>query len=135
MIFYTDGAYSQSRNKGGFSFIEYCDNKPKRKYYKSIVNATNQQAEMLAVMSVFKYILKNHQDKNHIIITDSMYVIGTSTLNYKINCNKELWQRYFKLYKPLKNKITFQHVPGHKGIEGNEICDILAVIASESITL
>lgn len=133
MIIYTDGAYSQSRNKGGYAFVVFENEKFVKKYYRSISDSTNQRTEMLAVISAFRYLLGMENIPNTTIITDSMYVVGTTTKGWKINANKDLWAIYFTLYDQLKEKLEFKHVRGHQGIEGNELADVLSVIASESI--
>lgn len=130
---YTDGAYSMARNKGGYAFIIYHEDKPIKKFSRSISNATNQVAEVLAVISVFRYLLKHLDHPNVEIITDSMYVVGTTCQGWKVKTNQELWKTYFTLYEKVKERVTFKHVRGHIGIEGNELADIFSVIASESI--
>lgn len=135
MLIYTDGAYSQSRNRGGYAFVVNENDKFVKKYYRGINDATNQQTEMLAVISAFRYLLKHSQIPEVTIITDSMYVVGTTTKNWKINANKELWALYFNLYDQVKDKVNFKHVRGHQGIEGNELADVLSVIASEGIPI
>lgn len=130
---YTDGAYSMARNKGGYAFIIYHEDKPIKKFSRSIRNATNQVAEVLAVISVFRYLLKHPDYPNVEIITDSMYVVGTTCQGWKVKANQQLWRTYFSLYEKLKDKVTFKHVRGHQGIEGNEMADVFSVIASESI--
>lgn len=130
---YTDGAYSASRSKGGYAFIIYENDKPVKKYLKSIENSTNQRTEMLAVISVFRYLLKLNTIPNVTIFTDSMYVVGTCDRNWKINANQDLWDILLPLYEQLKNNVTFTHIRGHVGIEGNELCDLYAVLASEAI--
>lgn len=124
-----------ARNKGGYAFIIYHEDKPIKKFSRSIKEATNQVAEVLAVISVFRYLLKHPDHPNVEIITDSMYVVGTTCQGWKVKANQELWKFYFTLYEKVKEKVTFKHVRGHQGIEGNEICDTLAVIASNEIEI
>lgn len=135
MNIYTDGAYSQSRKRGGYAFIVQEEDKFTKKYYNAINDATNQRTEMLAVISAFRYLLNFKEIPNVTIITDSMYVVGTTTMGWKIGANHDLWNTYFYFYDQLKDKIEFKHVRGHQGIEGNEICDNLAVIASNAIKI
>ena len=127
---YTDGAYSQSRNKGGYSFIVMIDSKPSIKYHRSITDATNQVAEMMALIAAFNYIY--NKDIRCSVFTDSMYCIGGLTMNWNKNANIKLWDKLTKAYNRVKNHIELKHVRGHHGILGNEIADMLAVIASEA---
>lgn len=131
LIAYTDGAYSNSRLRGGYAFVIEKDGVFVSKYLRGENNTTNQRTEILAVISLFRYLLKLKYIPKTLIITDSMYVVGTATKNWKMNANKDLWQLFFYYYNQLKEYITFKHVRGHQGNEGNELADIYAVIASE----
>ncbi len=133
MTIYTDGAYSQSRQRGGYAFIVYENGEFTKKYYKGIDNATNQRTEMLAVISAFRYLLAMDDIPKTMIVTDSMYVVGTCTQGWKVGANHDLWEIVFVLLDQLKDKISFKHVRGHVGIEGNELADMFSVIASEGI--
>lgn len=98
---------------------------------------TNQMAELVAVIEAIRLT----PDKEELlIITDSMYVIRSATEWRKTweSCNYVNWEG-----KPLSNKaliielhrqvdrvsVTFQHVKGHTGVEGNELADALAHLA------
>ena len=72
-----------------------------------------------------------------IIYTDSKYVADAVTKGwvfdwekkgFKKKKNPDLWRRFLLIYP--KHNVTFQWVEGHSGIEGNEICDRLAVKAA-----
>lgn len=70
------------------------------------------------------------------IYTDSMYCIGCATLNWKRKKNQKMWEEFDKQYKRVKAlcpNIKFEHIKGHNGDKYNEICDKLAVKASQSI--
>ena len=47
--------------------------------------------------------------------------------------NPDLWQRFIPLFR--KHKIEFHWIKGHAGHPENEICDQLAVKASQSSNL
>lgn len=131
LIVFTDGAFSNSRNRGGYAFVVREDNKFTKRYLRGINNTTNQRTEMLAVISLFRYLLNLNKVPKTLIVSDSMYVIGTTCENWKMNANIDLWKTYFYLYDQLKDRVDFKHVRGHQGIEGNELADIYAVIGSE----
>lgn len=126
---YTDGACSKSGN-GGYAFVVEENSVFTKRYNRPDKNTTNQRTEVKAVISAFKYLLSFDPIPETTIITDSMYVVGTTCNNWKISSNKDLWSYYFKLYEKLKDYVTFKHVRGHRGIEGNELADMYAVIAS-----
>lgn len=119
---YTDGAYSSKTNKGGWSFIVVFKNKIIYKKFMSVKETTNNRMELTAVIYSL-YFLKLLNYPKCIIYSDSMYVIGTLTQNWKINHNNDLW---YKLYNINFNNIMFKHVKGHSTNIYNNICDNLA---------
>jgi ribonuclease HI len=125
---YCDGAYSSSRNQGGWAFVVVQDNKVIYKDYDGLMNTTNQRMEIMAMIKTLSW-LKNYSISIPIkIYTDSMYVIGTITKNYNKNANNDLWD----ILIPLVNKdIEYLHVKGHNGDKFNEECDKWAVFGSK----
>lgn len=136
MKIYTDGAYSNSRSIGGYSFVvSKLDGNQEEftsVYFKKVIGGTNQTAEMLAMIAAFRYLLNLEEIPEVEIVTDSMYVLGTLTKNWRVNANHELWAECLHLYSLVKDKVTMTHVRGHQGIPGNELADKYAVLACDS---
>ena len=131
-VIYTDGAYSSSRNQGGWAFVVVKDNEIIYKEYDGLINTTNNRMEIQAVISALNWLYENNYTEEEIsIYTDSMYVIGSMTKNWKRNKNVDLFTELDNIYKQFKT-IVFMHVKGHSGDKYNELCDKLAVIASQS---
>ena len=129
---YTDGAYSSSRDMGGFAFV-VLENKEKiYSYFFNEPNTTNNRMEIVAILKALYWLKETGKLNEEIIIyTDSMYVIGSMTKNWKRNKNIDLFNELDNIYKQFKT-IVFMHVKGHSGDKYNELCDKLAVIASQS---
>ena len=126
-VIYTDGAYSSSRNQGGWAFVVVKDNEIIYKEYDGLINTTNNRMEIMGMLKALEWINKNSIPLPIKIYTDSMYVIGTLTLNWKMKKNIDLWQ----ILIPLVNKdIEYLHVKGHDGNKFNEECDKWAVFGS-----
>ena len=53
--------------------------------------------------------------------------------NFKGKKNQDLWKRFLKVYP--KHNVSFRWIKGHAGHAQNEICDQLAVMASENTNL
>ena len=124
---YTDGAYSSSRNQGGWAFVVVQDNKVIHKDYEGLLNTTNNRMEIMGMFKALEWVKQNSIPLPIKIYTDSMYVIGTLTLNWKMKKNIDLWQ----ILLPLVNKdIEYLHVKGHDGNKFNEECDKWAVFGS-----
>ena len=125
---YTDGAYAPTRNKGGWAFIVIKDNKKIHSSYFGEENTTNNRMEIQAVIEAIIWARENKLTKIE-IFTDSMYVIGTMSKNWKRNKNHDLWEILDELV--LNMTISWNHVKGHEGDRYNELCDALAVEASK----
>ena len=124
---FCDGAYSSSRNQGGWAFVVVQDNKVIHKDYEGLLNTTNNRMEIMGMFKALEWVKQNSIPLPIKIYTDSMYVIGTLTLNWKMKKNTDLW----KILLPLVNSdIEYLHVKGHDGNRFNEECDKWAVFAS-----
>lgn len=125
---YTDGAYSSSRNQGGLGIVFIKDNKVIAKFSKTYKNTTNNRMELMAVIIALQSI----KDENEITIySDSMYVIGTATQGWKRKKNLDLWEKYDTVIDLFKT-VTFKHVKGHSTNMFNNLCDEMAVAASQA---
>ena len=125
---YTDGAYSSSRNQGGLGIVFIKDNKVIAKFSKTYKNTTNNRMELMAVIIALQSI----KDENEITIySDSMYVIGTATQGWKRKKNLDLWEKYDAAIDSFKT-VTFKHVKGHSTNVFNNLCDEMAVAASQA---
>ena len=123
---YTDGAFSSLRNRGGWSFVVVKNDDKVYSNFDTQLNTTNNRMEIQASLEAMLW-MKNNNVSSSIIVTDSMYVIGTLTLNWKMKKNIDLW----KILIPLVNKdIEYLHVKGHDGNKFNEECDKWAVFGS-----
>jgi ribonuclease HI len=127
---YTDGAYSPSRNVGGWAFVITEKDEKIFSNLDTVKDTTNNRMEILACFKALEWLKENNK-KEAIIISDSMYVIGTMTKNWKKNKNVDLWVKMFNIIGQFE--ITWQHVKGHSGDKWNEYCDMLAVHASHIV--
>ena len=92
-----------------------------------VKNTTNNRMEILAAMEACKWA-KERNKLDITILTDSMYVIGTMTQNWKRKKNVDLWIEFDEVVEGMN--IKFEHVKGHNGDKYNSLCDVLAVQAS-----
>lgn len=138
---YTDGACSGNPGKGGYGIVMKVPEKQyERRFSKGFRLTTNNRMELLAVIVALEK-LKSPDNDIH-IFTDSKYVSDAVNQNwisgwikrgFKNVKNPDLWQRIIPLLK-LHNP-TFHWIKGHAGHPENEICDQLAVKASQSAKL
>ncbi len=158
-IIYTDGSYRH--HLGGYAFLVLYLNLAKAEYEgiyqengKVMEPATNQRAELTAILQAVKYIVKNFSNTNITdvsnvensalweIRTDSMYSIkcltewaanwvrnGWKTSGGQDVENQDLIKEILTVYNQLvANRITlmFRHVRAHQGEVYNEYVDKLA---------
>ena len=138
---YTDGACSGNPGKGGYGIVMKVPEKNyEKRFSKGFRLTTNNRMELLAVIVALEK-LKSTENDIH-IYTDSKYVadainqkwiFGWIKKGFKNVKNPDLWKRLVPLLKA--HKITFHWIKGHAGHPENEICDQLAVKASQSENL
>lgn len=132
IVAYTDGAYSSSRDQGGIGLIMLKDDKVIQQFSRMYKHVTNNQMELGAIIIVLRSI-KGPID-SLTIYSDSMYCIGCATLGWKRKKNQEMWKEFDRQYKRVQTlcaNIKLEHIKGHNGNKYNEICDKLAVKASQ----
>lgn len=129
IILYCDGAYSSSRDQGGWAFVVLKDGEKIHSDFLPEKKTTNNRMEIQAALEACKWCKENSYNKIT-IFTDSMYVIGTMTKNWKRNKNNDLWVQLDEAVSGLE--ISWTHVKGHTGNKYNELCDALAVAATKA---
>jgi ribonuclease HI len=122
---YTDGASSGNPGPAGIGILLiYGEN---RKEISSFIGrATNNIAELTAVKVALQTVKKFELPVR--IFSDSSYVIGVLTKNWKAKANQELIMEIKKLMRNFQD-ISFIKVKGHAGIKENEVADFLATSA------
>lgn len=134
-VIYTDGAYSSSRNQGGIGIVVLRDGEKVSKFSKGFRETTNNQMELIAV--IFALFAVKNPINSLTIYTDSMYVKGCATLGWKRKKNVELWMKFDEAFKKaqalVKEPIRIEHVKGHADNVYNNLCDEIAVQASQEL--
>ena len=131
IVFYTDGAYSSTKKKGGWGV--YCP-QYKLRMCSGELNTTNNRMEVMAAIKALEFVDEsNIPEKNIVIYSDSNYLVETMNGNFKKKTNLDLWDKITELCNGLFNKkITWIHIKGHAGHEENEIVDKLANLTSQN---
>lgn len=124
---FCDGAYSSSRDMGGWAFVVLENGGKIKSGFFPVPNTTNNRMEIQAAIEACDWA-KSAGITEFTLFTDSMYVIGTMTLDWKRNKNTDLWSILDESVKGLI--IHWKHIKGHTGNKYNELCDALAVSAT-----
>lgn len=127
---YTDGSGNTMKTAAGIGvYIETC-------YDKIFIGehiglGSNNRAELCAVWRALRQFPWTN---NPVLVrSDSEYAIGALTLDWARNVNGGLIRRIREDLDLRGNKVRFEHVKGHSGIEGNEIADRLAEMGRKTI--
>ena len=136
---YTDGSAKGNPGKGGYGIVLSAG-----KHYKEISqgfrHTTNNRMELLAVIVGLESLKKPGYEV--LVVSDSKYVVDAVSKkwvfnwrkkNFKGKKNQDLWKRFLNVYP--KHNVSFRWIKGHAGHAQNEICDQLAVMASENTNL
>jgi ribonuclease HI len=132
---YTDGAAKGNPGPGGYGVVlKYKEHR--KELSEGFRRTTNNRMELLAVIAGLESLKQEGQEV--IVYSDSKYVVDAvekgwiwnwEKKNFKDKKNPDLWKRFIKIFK--KHKVKFEWLRGHAGDIENEICDKLAVKASE----
>lgn len=107
---YTDGAYSSKYDIGGIGFVILNDKgELVCKFNKGYQRTTNQRMEQTAVLHALNTITVPAVID---LYTDSMYVVGTYTKNWKRKRNIDLWDLIDDAIDK-HEKVNFIHIKGH----------------------
>lgn len=133
IIIFSDGASRGNPGKGGWgAIIKKEDNITEIGGAED--ETTNNRMEMRALLEALRTI---SNEENIIVYTDSSYLINGMTkwvVGWKNNnwqtkqktevLNRDLWEELSRLSEG--KKITWNHLPGHSGVPGNERADVIA---------
>lgn len=128
---YTDGSFMSSRNQGGWGFVVLKDGNKVSSGCDGVIDTTNNRMELQACIEAIKH-MKNQNITDFSIYSDSMYVIGTMTKNWKKKKNTDLWLQLDEILTTDLN-IEWKHVKGHSGDKWNDHVDMLATHGSQLI--
>lgn len=138
---YTDGACSGNPGPGGWgAILIHNRTRTEKQISEGAPATTNNRMEMTAILEALKLLKR---PVKVIVYSDSSYVVnafrqkwlvkwqknGWKTANKTEVANVDLWQAILQAAAP--HQITWEHVPGHKNIRYNELCDQLARAQSE----
>lgn len=132
---YTDGASSGNPGPGGYGTY-LVSGQHKKTLSEGFRRTTNNRMELMAVIKGLEAMKKSGLQIE--IYSDSKYVVdainkkwlnGWVKKGFAKTKNPDLWKRYLEVSKG--QKVKFIWVKGHAGHAENELCDQLAVEASQ----
>ena len=123
-VAYTDGSNDNNnprRPAGAAYVILDCNGVEVHRASKGFVGKTNNEMELLAIISAVNWI---PQGSSIVVHSDSQYAIKVLNGDNKAKKNLNL----IELYKKVSDgkKVSFEWVKGHSGSLWNELCDKMA---------
>ena len=125
---YTDGAFSSTREQGGWAFVVVQGDKQLHYDCGGVKDTTNNRMELQAIMEATKWLQDNFIPEA-MIVSDSMYCIGCLTKGWKRKKNVDMWAEM----DALGFDYGIKHVKGHSGDKWNDTCDMWAVHARDLV--
>ena len=134
VVAYTDGACSGNPGPSGSGAVVYIPDGRSGQASRSLGVATNNVGELDAIGLALDLMDEAgvHRDEVVVIYSDSKYARGVLTLGWKAKANRELilgLRERLDLWRSLQ----IRWVPGHEGVEGNELADALARDGAQGI--
>lgn len=136
IIMYTDGASRGNPGPGGYGTILMSGNHVKE-LSAGYRKTTNNRMELLAVIAGLEALKKTGLDIT--VYSDSQYIVKALNEGWLSKWmatnfsggkkNKDLWVRFYNLYKQHKTKFVW--VKGHADNPYNNRCDELATAAAD----
>lgn len=140
IIIYTDGASRGNPGPGGYGAILMSGNH-RKELSQGYKLTTNNRMELTGVIAALEALKKT--GLNITIYSDSQYIVKAikegwlnkwmATNFAKGKKNKDLWVRFYNLYK--QHTIKFVWVKGHAENNYNNRCDELATAAADGKNL
>jgi ribonuclease HI len=148
IVIFADGASSGNPGPGGWGAIIVDEAQQVQELSGGDPQTTNNRMELAATKAALNRICEKNLPGSQIdIYTDSSYVIkgitqwihgwkrnGWKTAEGKDVVNRDLWEGLDSEVQAVRpRRITWNFVPGHVGIHGNERADELAVQVSKGL--
>lgn len=137
---YTDGSSRGNPGPGGYGAVLMYGDK-RKELSAGYRKTTNNRMELMGVIAALEALKK--PGLNITIYTDSQYIVKAlnegwlnkwlATNFAKGKKNKDLWVRFYNLYK--QHQIKFVWVKGHAENALNNRCDVLATTAADGKNL
>jgi len=126
-IIYTDGSYSSSTENGGWGAL-LTSNNQHTVLQGNVKKDSHPTSNRMELLSAIKSIESTPIGSKIKILSDSQYLIGTMTKNWKRGKNLDLWKELDNICG--NRMVTWKKVGGHSGIPENEFVNDLAQFQS-----
>jgi ribonuclease HI len=129
---YTDGSGTTMDKPAGVGVALYRPGCALELIAENIGPGTNNRAELVAIWRALRGVPDVNQ--RLVVRSDSEYAIGSCTKDWNPTANRDLIKAIRSDLAVRHDSVRFEHVPGHRNVEGNEIADRLANIGRKLIT-
>ena len=140
IVIYTDGSSRGNPGPGGYGVVMMYGDK-RKELAAGYRKTTNNRMELMGVIAALEALKKTALKIT--VYTDSQYIVKALNEGWLNNWlatnfakgkkNKDLWVRFYNLYK--QHNIKFVWVKGHANNPFNNRCDELATTAADGTDL
>lgn len=123
---WADGSGTRHGHPGGWACV-LVHGETQRLLFGGAMDATNNTMELTAVIKGFEALKRTCAVT---VYSDSEYVVNAFRQNWFAAWDRKQWRnvKNAELWKRLRgyakvHDVTWKHVPGHSGVELNELCD------------
>lgn len=131
-VVYCDGSGTTGEKPSGIGVVVYEPGCAPQLIAENIGPGTNNRAELAAIWRGLKAI--PDITRRVIIRSDSEYAAGVLTKDWTLKSNVELITAIREDLALRGDRVSFEYVPGHEGVEGNELADRLANMGRKLVT-
>lgn len=132
-IAYTDGSGTTDSKEAGIGVALYQPGFAPLLVAEHIGKGSNNRAELSALWRAMR-LMPDVQAWLH-VLSDSEYAVGSVTRDWQPQKHRELIAAVREDLAWRDHHVTFEHVEGHAGVEGNEIADGLSKIGRKHVTM
>lgn len=144
IVAYADGSGTTKDKAAGIGVYITAEGMEPLFIADNIGPGTNNRAELSAVWRALQEAPDMYT--RILVRTDSEYTIGSLTGDWSAEANAELikairndlyWREatLSPLISTIPARVTFEHVRGHAGIDGNEVADLLSKAGRKHVSL
>lgn len=123
VVAYADGSGTQFNKPAGIGVAVMRPWADMQMIAENIGLGSNNRAELCAIWRALRAV--PHVEQRLVIRTDSEYAIGSLTKDWVPQKNAGLIAN-IRFDLGSRHNVRFEHVPGHAGVDGNEIADLLS---------
>jgi ribonuclease HI len=130
-VAYTDGAcFGNPQGPGGWAAVVLGGGSEWR-LFGHLSSTSNNRAEALGALAALEWVPPGSKLTLH---SDSELTVRLLQGRYKIKSNTDIWELILRVRQEKQLELSYEWVPGHAGVELNELADQLSKLGAANGT-